>query len=120
MRRLFADRDFIRAAVLNPGGSVILTGTDRSIESANDYSAQIGNDYHLDLLQAELEITNNCEWCADEPKFTDKQIEVLLAWAAYLDQEEMDRSGLSSLNGGALRRRRQHAVHKVAARMTNG
>lgn len=120
MRRLFADRDYIRAAIMNPGGSVILTGVSRDLEGADEYSSQLGNDYHLDLIQAELEITNNCPHHQDAPKFTAKQIAVILNWAGGLSQEEAERSGLLSQSPGALRRYRSHTVGKVTDRMTDG
>lgn len=120
MRRLFADRDYIRSAILNPGGSVILTGVSRDLEGADEYSSQLGNDYHLDLLQAELEITNNCPLHQDQPEFTPKQIAVLLEWAGGLSQEEAERSGLLSQTPGALRRYRHYTVSKVTDRMTDG
>lgn len=119
MRRLFADRDYIRSAILNPGGSVILTGVSRDLEGSDEYSSQVGNDYHLDLIQAELEITNNCPHHADEPRFTAKQIAVILEWAGGLSQEEAERSGLLSQSPGALRRYRHYTVSKVTDRMTD-
>ena len=120
MRRLIADRDYIRSAVLNPGGSVILTGVTRDLEGTDEYSAQIGNDYHLDLLTAELEITNNCPVHHDAPKFTAKQIAVLMDWASNLSQEEAELSGLTTQTPGALRRYRHHTVAKVSKRLTDG
>lgn len=120
MRRLIADRDHIRSAILNPGGSVILTGVTRYLEGTDEYSSQVGNDYHLDLLQAEMEITNNCPLHSDEPKFTAKQIAVLMEWANHLSDEEAEISGLKTQNPGALRRYRHHSVAKVTKRMTDG
>lgn len=121
MRRLFADRDYIRAAILNPGGSVILTGVSRDLEGTDEYSSQVGNDYHLDLIQAEVEITNNCphEDHQDLPRFTAKQIAVLMEWAGGLSQEEAERSGLLSQTPGALRRYRHYTIAKVTDRMTD-
>lgn len=120
MRRLIADRDYIRSAVLNPGGSVVLTGVTRYLEGTDEYSSQLGNDYHLDLLQAEVEITNNCPLHRDEPQFTSKQIAVLLDWANALSEEEAKLSGLTTQTPGALRRYRHHSVAKVTKRMTDG
>lgn len=120
MRRLIADRDYIRSAVLNPGGSVVLTGVTRYLEGTDEYSSQLGNDYHLDLLQAELEITNNCPLHDDAPPFTSKQIAVLLDWANALTEEEAQLSGLTTQTPGSLRRYRHHSVAKVTKRMTDG
>lgn len=117
MRRLIADRDHIRAAILSPGGSVILTGVSRDLEGTDEYSSQVGNDYHLDLIQAEVELTNNCKWCADKKKFTKLQIETLLAWANALSPEEAATSGLLTQTPGALRRYRHHSLAKLTERM---
>lgn len=123
MRRLFADRDHIRSAVLNPGGSVILTGVMRNLEGTDEYSSQLGNDYHLDLLQAEVEITNNCPLHKDEPPFTEVQIAALLDWAKNLSPEEAEKSGLVTQEPGSLRRNRHyrnrhHSLNKLTNRMT--
>lgn len=103
---------------MNPGGSVILTGVTRDLEGSDEYSAQIGNDYHLDLLTAELEITNNCPVHSEYP-FTAIQIDALLGWAEKLTDEEASRSGLKTQTPGAFRRSRNHAVTKVTKRMTS-
>jgi hypothetical protein len=117
MRRLIADRDNIRSALLSPGGSVILTGVSRDLEGTDEYSSQLGNDYHLDLIQAEMELTNNCEWCSDLPRFTKLQIDTLLSWAKALSPEEAATSGLLTQSPGALRRYRHHTVAKLTDRM---
>lgn len=121
MRRLIADRDHIRSAILNPGGSVILTGVTRYLEGTDEYSSQLGNDYHLDLLQAEIEITNNCPHKEhQEQPFTDKQRAVLFDWAANVSEQEAKLSGLTTQTSGALRRNKHYSVAKVTKRMTNG
>lgn len=119
MRRLLADRDHIREAIMNPGGSVIITGVDRFVEGTDEYSSQLGNDYHLDLIQAELEITNRCAQCAHLPQFTDKQRESILDWGRSVAPEEIEKSGLLTLRYGAIRRMRHHTVAKVTKRMTH-
>lgn len=99
---------------------MILTGLTRYLEGTDEYSSQLGNDYHLDLIQAEIEVTNNCshEEHQQHP-FTEKQIAVLLDWAGNLSEEEAVRSGLTTLGPGALRRNRHYAVAKVTKRMTD-
>ncbi len=119
LRRLFADREHIRAAIISPGGSVILTGLTRYLEGTDEYSSQIGNDYHLDLIQAEIEVTNNCPLHADEPKFTAKQIAVLRDWANNLSQDEAEMSGLTTQSPGTLRRHKNRSIDKVAKRMSD-
>lgn len=51
-KRLLIERPAIRARLENPGGSVILQGAD-NIEHRGEFSPVIGNDFHLDLLEAE-------------------------------------------------------------------
>lgn len=121
LRHLVAHRDYIREAILNPGGSIILNGSDRvGLEGSYSYDSRLDNDFYLDLLQAEMEITNHCIWCEDEPKFTPKQIVTLLEWAKNLSHEEAERSGLLSRRPGAIRRTRHHSIGKLAVRMSDG
>src|SRR6266568_3303500 len=54
LKRLLIDRHYIRARIDNPGGSVIMGAAQRvELEATNQYSTVLGNDYHLDLLEAE-------------------------------------------------------------------
>lgn len=55
-KRLLIERHAIRAALENPGGSVILTGVAATTERANQYSSVVGNDFHLDLIEAEAAV----------------------------------------------------------------
>lgn len=54
LKRLLIERHAIRAKLENPGGSVIISSTRKAeTEAITEYSSVIGNDYHLDLLDAE-------------------------------------------------------------------
>lgn len=57
LKRLLIERPAIRARLENPGGSVILMGAD-NIEHRGEYSPVIGNDIHLDLLEAEQAVAS--------------------------------------------------------------
>jgi hypothetical protein len=55
--RLLVERHHIRAKVENPGGSVIMTATDRvDHERPTGYSTEMGNPDHLDLLDLDVSI----------------------------------------------------------------
>lgn len=54
LKRLIIERFAIRAALENPGGSLILGVAQRvDTDQSNEYSSMIGNDMHLDLVDAE-------------------------------------------------------------------
>lgn len=55
LKRLLIERHAIRAKLENPGGSVIVSSVRKAeTEAVTEYSSVIGNDYHLDLLDAEM------------------------------------------------------------------
>lgn len=59
LKRLLVERHFIRASLENPGGSIIATATRKlETDSLTPYSSDIGNDFHLDLLDAEDEVND--------------------------------------------------------------
>lgn len=51
LKRLLIERSAIRARLENPGGSVILMAIERVEE--DPFSQFMGNDFHLDLIEAE-------------------------------------------------------------------
>jgi len=55
VRRLLIDRHHIMAKLRNPGGSVIIGNVAQKVEleATTSYSPVLGNDFHLDLLDAE-------------------------------------------------------------------
>lgn len=50
------ERSAIRARLENPGGSIILMATEQLTQSP--FSPVVGNDFHLDLIEAEAEVNN--------------------------------------------------------------
>jgi hypothetical protein len=58
LKKLLIERHAIRAALEHPGGSVITAGPAQAADAENlpSYSPVIGNDFHLDLLEAEREV----------------------------------------------------------------
>jgi hypothetical protein len=103
MKKLLIERHGIRAALENPGGSVILTMSSAAAD-ANDvfemYSSVIGNDFHLDLLTAEQEV-NQLE--------VQDRIE-LLAWCDGMSPKEA--AQWANTKGGRVRTTGKHAARK--------
>jgi len=54
LKRLLIERSAIRARLENPGGSIILMATEQLTQSP--YTPVVGNDFHLDLIEAETVI----------------------------------------------------------------
>jgi hypothetical protein len=109
LRKLISERPYIRAALYNHGGSIITTGASLDLEGQDVYTSQIGNDFHLDLLEAEIIVQTD---------MNKQQRDVLLAWADGLD--EITASDLMRIKPSALRKRRQRAVEHITEKMEHG
>ena len=107
VRRLLAEAAYVYAAIENPGGSVILTQTgiidaDRGYE----YSSQIGNQFHLDLidLQEQMKILSKGER------------DSLITWAngltAFEAAQYLHSTGSVNLEN-AVRKRRQRGIERL-------
>lgn len=107
LRRLIAERPYIRAALYNHGGSIITNGASLDLEGQDVYTSQIGNDYHLDLVETERIIM--VELNGDQRK-------VLLMWAENIEDDLA--AELMRIKPGALRKRRQRAAERVVERMS--
>lgn len=106
LKKLLIERHAIRAALEHPGGSIITAGPAQAADAHElpSYSPVIGNDFHLDLLQAELVVN-------DLPK--QDRVE-LLAWCDGLSPREA--SQFANISGGKIRSRVPSAVY---SRMEN-
>jgi DNA-directed RNA polymerase specialized sigma24 family protein len=102
LKKLLIERHAIRAALEHPGGSVITAGPARAADADElpSYSPVIGNDFHLDLLQAEQEIATLQKRDRIE----------LLAWCDGLSPKEA--AQWANINGGKIRSREPKAMHK--------
>lgn len=115
LKKLLIERHSIRAAIENPGGSIITMGAAQAADADQlpSYSSVIGNDVHLDLLEAEQEV-NTME--------LRDRIE-LLAWCDGLSPKEA--AQWANLKGGKVksnkpksaRQRIDRNVTKVAAKV---
>jgi hypothetical protein len=105
--RLLAERHAIRSALKNHGGSIILQGYNR-VGIDFSYPSAIGNDFHLDLLEAEEMLT--------EMSTADRV--ALTGWADSLKAEQA--TDFTTATPAALRQRRSRAAKKAVKRLNNG
>ena len=98
--RLLVERHGIRAALENPGGSVILTNvaSKTETEASQHYSSMLGNDIHLDLIEAEKIVS---ELPGDQRK-------ALLDWVDGLSSRQT--AMYASVKPRAIRARRATAL----------
>ena len=106
VRRLLIERHHIMAALVNTGGSVILRATAASVENPLSYSPVVGNDFHLDLIEAMEQVAN----------LPTEQRNALLAWADGLSSRQA--AEYFGVRPTALRKRRERAVTRVAEEMS--
>jgi DNA-directed RNA polymerase specialized sigma24 family protein len=107
LRKLLIERPKIRAALENPGGSVILAGTAASTEQTTEYSSQIGSGPHLDLLEMEIKLA----------ELPEEQRDALVAWAAGVTPREA--ALYFSAKGAVLRKRRERGVKALTDKMND-
>jgi len=102
LKKLLIERHNIRAAIENPGGSIIIGGAAQAADADQlpSYSSEVGNTFHLDLLEAEDEMRR-----LDAPD----RIE-LLAWCDGLSPKQA--AQWANLNGGRIRSTRNEAARK--------
>ncbi len=111
LKKLLIERHSIRAAIENPGGSIIAGGVAQAADADQlpSYSSVLGNDAHLDLLEAETEVNTL------DPR---ERME-LLAWCDGMTPKQA--AHFANIKGGkirgetpqASRKRLQRIVHKV-------
>jgi hypothetical protein len=101
LKKLLIERHSIRAALEHPGGSIITAGPAQAADVAElpSYSSIIGNDFHLDLLEAEKEV--NTLDLRDRLE--------LLAWCDGLSPSQA--SHFANIKGGKLKSSKPAAVY---------
>ena len=114
LKKLLIERHNIRAAIENPGGSVITAsvGQAADADSLPSYSSELGNGAHLDLLDAENEVNA-----------LDLQDRIeLLAWCDGLNPKQAAQwanikgGRVRTSTNGAARKRLQRTVQAVTAK----
>jgi hypothetical protein len=110
LKSLLVERHYIRAALENPGGSIIVSATRAAeAEQLSTYQSVIGNGFHLDLLSAEEQVNHL------DPR---ERLE-LLAWCDGLNPREaavfanIHFGRIRATSPTAIRKRRQRAVESV-------
>lgn len=109
LRRLIAERPYIRAALYNHGGSIITHGVSLDLEGQDVYTSQIGNDFHLDLVEAEEIILTD---------MSAQQRDTLIDWAEGINEKMA--ADLMRLKTRVLHMRRKRAVDRLQERMNDG
>lgn len=108
LKRLLIERHAIRAKLENPGGSVIVSSARKAeTDATTDYSAVIGNDYHLDLLDAELVVN-------ELPVLERLR---LLLWCDGLNPTEA--AQFASVRPAALRKSRERTSKKIVEQLND-
>lgn len=106
LKRVLIERHAIRAKLENPGGSVIVSSTRKvETEAVTDYSAVIGNDYHLDLIDAE-QVVN---------ELPVRERLRLLLWCDGLTPQEA--AQFASVRPAALRKSRERTTKKMVEKL---
>lgn len=106
IKTLLIERHNIRAAIENPGGSIITGGVAQAADADQlpSYSSEMGNASHLDLLEAEREVM------ALDAR---DRIE-LLAWCDGLSAKQA--ADWANIKGGKIRVSNQSASQKRITR----
>lgn len=108
LKRLLIERHGIRAKIENPGGSVIASSARKvELEQTTDYSTVIGNDYHLDLLDAEKVVN----------ELPVQERVALLLWCDGLPAQTA--AEFASVEPSALRKRRERTTRKIVEKIND-
>lgn len=85
VRRLLAERHYIYAKLYNQGGSVILRQTDIvDHDRPVGYSTEIGNSFHLDLIQLEIQF----DALVKSKELSRQEVLALISWADGLTAQQ--------------------------------
>lgn len=105
LRRLIIESPYIYARLTNPGGSILLMPTSNPDQVS--YGTQIGNDAHLDLIEAGATLKSD---------FSKGEIDQIIQWALGFTSQQA--AEYNQVNGGAImRKRRERLVAKLESRM---
>lgn len=102
LKKLLIERHNIRAAIENPGGSIITGGAAQAADADQlpSYSSEMGNTAHLDLLEAEREVRT----------LEARDRMELLAWCDGLSPKQA--ANWANIRGGRVRSIRPDAARK--------
>lgn len=112
VRKLIAERHYIRAKLENPGGSVILTASALvDAERMDEYSSSIGSSFHLDIMELDIQIKDDIL----KRRITRQEVEALLVWFDGLSS--LEASKFLSARPSTIRKRQERALNKVTTGM---
>jgi len=100
LKTLLIERHNIRAAIENPGGSIITGGVAQAADADQlpSYSSEMGNASHLDLIEAETEIS----------RMDARDRIELLAWCDGLSPKQA--ADWANIKGGRIRSNTRNAT----------
>lgn len=106
LKTLLIERHNIRAAIENPGGSIITGGVAQAADADQlpSYSSEMGNASHLDLLEAEREVM----------RLDGRDRIELLAWCDGMSAKQA--ANWANIKGGKVRINNQSASQKRITR----
>lgn len=105
LRRLIIESPYIRARLNNPGGSILLLPSSEPERLA--YGTTIGNDAHLDLIEAESVMNRD---------FSQGERDEIKRWAqGFTSTQAAEYHGVK--NGAVMRKRRERLIAKLETRM---
>lgn len=113
LRRLIAERAYIRAALYNHGGSIITHGSSLDLEGQDVYTSQIGNDFHLDLVEAEKIIA---------AEMSPQQRDTLIEWSLGVDERTANDlvRATNEPRSRVMHMRRKRAIESLTEKMADG
>lgn len=116
VKRLLIERRYIYAKLYNPGGSVILRASDIvDHDRPVGYSTEIGNTFHLDLIDLETELQK----LVDEKHCSKKEIQALLTWAdGFTAQQAADY--MHATGAVNVRKLRSRGMRKLQEQINHG
>jgi hypothetical protein len=116
VKRLLIERRYIYAKLENPGGSVILRASDIvDHDRPTGYSTEIGNTFHLDLIDLEIELQR----LVDEKHCSKKEIHAMLTWAdGFTAQQAADY--MHARGAVSVRKLRSRGLRKLQEQINHG
>jgi hypothetical protein len=116
IKRLLIERRYIYEKLYNPGGSIILRASDIvDHDRPLGYSTEIGNNFHLDLIQLEQTLQS----LIDEGVCSKKEVNAIITWVDGMSSQQAA-DYLQAKGGVSVRKLRERATKKLAKRLTNG
>jgi len=116
VKRLLIERLYIYAKLYNPGGSVILRASDIvDHDRPVGYSTEIGNVFHLDLIELDREFQRLVE----EKHCSKKEIQALMTWADGLTAKQAA-DYMHTRGAVSVRKLRSRGLRKLQERMEHG